>query len=194
MNPSTWYYSLSALAQVLGGILGLNAIFVAVRLEHIVKQIDYYKRRGASMIKWEGKKEADMRISFDGHYILQKLQLLSKRHREDPAFIAHLERTLKRYDPSLRATPERAIRLMDDTIYSLEDNLEQKKKVIYHIIFPSVITIISIFGSLVMLVFSDYLLKNFPAAGDLLVGVILIGLMGMYLIAVSSYRILWSIE
>ena len=194
MDPNTWYFLLSALAQVLGGILGLNAIFVAVRLEHIIKQVDYYKRRGASVIKWESKKEADARISFDAHYILKKLKMLSRKHLEDPAFIVHLERTLKRYDPSLRATPERAVRFMDDTIYSLEDNLEQKKKVIYSIIFPSVITMISIFASLVMLAFTDYFVMNFPANRDLLVGVTLIGFLGMYLIALSSYRILWSIE
>jgi len=195
MHPDTWYYTLSALAQVIGGILGLNAIFVAVRLEHIIKQVDYYKRRGASMLKWEKKSElGDNRISFDGRYILKKLKALDHKHRDDPAFIAHLEHTLKRYDPSLRVTPERAIRFMDDTVYSLEDNLEQKRNVIHSMIVPSAITMFAIFASLMMLGFTDYFLKVFPASFEALIGIIVIGTLGMYLIAVSSYRILWSIE
>lgn len=194
MDPNTWYFLLSALAQVLGGILGLNAIFVAVKLEHITKQVDYYKRRGASILKWEKKNEADDHISFDAHYILKKLKTLSKKHREDPAFVVHLERTLKRYDPSLRATPDRALRFMDDTVYSLEDNLEQKKNVIYSIVLPSIITMFSIFTSLMMIVFTDYFLISFPAPMEALIGIVVIGLLGIYLIMVSSYRILWSIE
>lgn len=195
MDPNTWYFTLSALAQVIGGLLGLNAIFVAVRLEHIIKQVDYYKRRGASILKWETKSElGDNRISFDGSYIFKKLHALAKKHRDDPAFIAHLEHTLKRYDPSLRATPERAIRFMDDTIYSLEDNLQQKKNVIHSIILPSVVTMLAILLSMLMLGFSDYFFKWFPASFEALIGVIVIGMLGMYLIAVSSYRILWSIE
>ena len=194
MSPNTWYYSLSALAQVLGSILGLNAIFVAVKLEHITKQVEYYKRRGASVIKWESRNEADDHIFFDAHYILKKLQTLSKKHREDPAFVVHLERTLKHYESSLRATPDRALRFMDDTVYSLKDNLEQKKRVIYSVILPSVITMIAIFISLIMLAFSDYFLTYYPAAVELLIGVVVIGILGMYLIAVSSYHILWSIE
>ncbi len=195
MDPNTWYFALSALAQVIGGVLGLNAIFVAVRLEHIIKQVDYYKRRGASTLKWEKKSElGDDRISFDGRYILKKLKALEKKHRDDPAFIVHLEHTLKRYDPTLRATPERAIRFMDDTIYSLEDNLEQKRNVIHSMITPSVISLFAIFGSMMMLGFSDYFIKSFSASLDALIGIIVIGILGMYLIAVSSYRILWSIE
>jgi len=195
MDPNTWYFALSALAQVIGGVLGLNAIFVAVRLEHIIKQVDYYKRRGASTLKWEKKSElGDDRISFDGRYILKKLKALEKKHRDDPAFIAHLEHTLKRYDPTLRATPERAIRFMDDTIYSLEDNLEQKRNVIHSMIVPSVISLFAIFGSMMMLGFSDYFIKSFPASLEALIGIIVIGIFGMYLIAVSSYRVLWSIE
>ena len=189
-----WYFLLSALAQVLGSILGLNAIFVAVKLEHITKQIEYYKRRGASVIKWESRNEADDHISFDAHYILKKLQTISKKHREDPAFVAHLEKTLKHYDPSLRATPDRALHFMDDTVYSLKDNLEQKKKVIYSVILPSVITMIAIFISLLMLALSDYFFTYYSATVELLIGVVVIGILGMYLIAVSSYHILWSIE
>ncbi len=194
MDPNTWYFALSALGQVLGGLLGLNAIFVAVKLEHITKQVDYYKRRGASIIKWEKKDEADKRISFDAVYILRKLHGISHHHRDDPAFITHLEHTLKRYDPSLRATSDRAIRFMDDTIYSLEDNLKQKGNMIHSIILPSVVTMISIFASMILLAFTDYFLKEFPANVELLVGVTLLGMLGMYLIAISSYRILWSIE
>ncbi|MDP3778912.1 MAG: hypothetical protein Q8R30_02585 [bacterium] len=195
MDPNTWYFALSALAQVIGGVLGLNAIFVAVRLEHIIKQVDYYKRRGASMLKWEKKSElGDNRISFDGRYILKKLRALERKHRDDPAFITHLEHTLKRYDPTLRVTPERAMRFMDDTIYSLEDNLEQKKNVIHSMIVPSVISLFTIFGSMMMLGFSDYFFKLFSASLEALIGIIVIGILGMYLIAVSSYRILWSIE
>ena len=194
MDPNTWYFALSALAQTLGGLLGLNAIFVAVKLEHITKQVDYYKRRGASIIKWEKKSEADLRISFDAHYILKKLHTLAKKHIEDPAFVVHLEKTLKRYDPSLRATPDRALRFMEDTIYSLEDNLEQKKSMIHSIILPSIITMFAIFASMVLMGFTDYFIKQFSANLELLVGVIVIGMLGMYLIAVSSYRILWSIE
>ena len=194
MDPNTWYFALSALAQTLGGLLGLNAIFVAVKLEHITKQVDYYKRRGASIIKWEKRSEADIRISFNAHYILKKLWTLSKKHIEDPAFVVHLERTLKRYDPSLRATPDRAIRFMEDTIYSLEDNLEQKKKMIHSIILSSIVTMFAIFASLMLMVFTDYFLKQFPANYELLIGVMVIGILGIYLIAVSSYRILWSIE
>ena len=194
MDPNTWYFALSALGQVLGGILGLNVIFVAVKIEHIIKQVDYYKRRGASIIKWESRNEADDHISFDAHYILKKLHALWKKHHDDPAFIAHLEKTLKHYDPSLRATPDRAVHFMEDTIYSLEDNLEQKKKVIHSIIVPSVITMFAIFVSLMMLALTDYFLKNFPANAEALVGVIAIGILGMYQIAVSSYHILWSIE
>ena len=194
MDPNTWYFALSALGQVLGGILGLNVIFVAVKIEHIIKQVDYYKRRGASIIKWESMNEADSHISFDAHYILKKLHALWKKHHDDPAFITHLEKTLKRYDPSLRATPDRAVHFMEDTIYSLEDNLEQKRKVIHSIIVPSVITMFAIFASLMMLGLTDYLLKNFSANAEALVGVIAIGILGMYQIAVSSYHILWSIE
>mgnify|MGYP001577695744 CR=1 FL=1 len=194
MDPNTWYFALSALAQVLGGLLGLNAIFVAVKLEHITKQVDYYKRRGASILKWESKREADKRISVDAHYILYKLQALSKKHRDDPAFLPHLEHTLKRYDPSLRVTPDRAIRFMDDTIYSLEDNLEQKKKVIHSIVFPSVVTMGGIFSSLIMLSLTDYFIGWFPLNWESLIGVTALGILGMYLIAVSSYHILWSIE
>ena len=194
MTPNTWYYTLSALSQVLGGVLGLNAIFVAVKLEHIIKQIDYYKRRGASIIKWENKKEADKRISFDGHFILKHLQTIWKKHHDDPAFIVHLEKTLNRYDPSLRATSERALRFTEDTIYSLEDNLKQRNKVIYGILLPSFITMVAIFASLFMLAFTDYFLKEFPANMEALVGVVIIGIFGMCLIAHSSYRILWSIE
>lgn len=194
MDPNTWYFALSALSQVLGGILGLNAIFVAVKLEHITKQVIYYKRRGASILKWEKKDEAEKRISFDAGYILKKLHAMSRHYRDDPAFITHLEHTLKRYDPSLRATPERAIRFMDDTIYSLEDNLEQKKNMIYSIVLPSMVTMFAIFASLMMMAFTDYFLKQFPANLELLIGVNVIGILGMYLISVSSYRILWSIE
>lgn len=194
MDPNTWYFALSALAQVLGGLLGLNAIFVAVKLEHITKQVDYYKRRGASILKWEKKDEADKRISFDAIYILKKLHGISHHHRDDPAFVAHLERTLKRYDPTLRATSDRAIRFMDDTIYSLEDNLKQKGNMIHSIILPSVVTMIAILASMILLAFTDYFVKQFSGSLELLVGVTLFGMLGIYLIAVSSYRILWSIE
>ena len=194
MDPNTWYFALSALGQVLGGMLGLNAIFVAVKLEHITKQVDYYKRRGASILKWEKKDEADKRISFDAMYILKKLHRISHHHRDDPAFIAHLEHTLKHYDPSLRATSDRAIRFMDDTVYSLEDNLEQKGSMIRSIILPSVVTMLAIFSSVMLLAFSDYLLSQTSITMELLVGVSLLGMLGMYLIAMSSYHILWSIE
>ncbi len=194
MDPNTWYFTLSALAQVLAAILGLNAIFAAVKLEHIIKQIDYYKRRGASIIKWESRKEADKRISFDGRYILKHLEMLWKKHREDPAFIVHLERTMNRYDPSLRATPDRAIRFMEDTIYSLEDNLDQKRKVIRRMLPPSLVTMFAIFVSLLMLAFTDYLFAYFPANLEALVGIVLVGIVGMILIADSAYHILWSIE
>ncbi len=194
MDPNTWYFTLSALAQVLGSILGLNAIFVVIKLEHITKQVNYYKRRGASILKWEKKEEADKRISFDATYILKKLHAISKHHRDDPAFVAHLEHTLKRYDPALRATPDRAIRFMDDTIYSLEDNLDQKKSMIHSVILPSIVNMFAIFASLIMMGFTDYFIKWFPANIELLIGIIIISILGMYLIAVSSYQILWSIE
>ena len=194
MDPNTWYFALSALAQVLSGVLGLTAIFVAVKLEHITKQVDYYKRRGASILKWESKDEADDHISFDAHYILRKLHAFSKKHREDEALIPHLKKTLKRYDPTLRVTPDRAIRFMDDTIYSLEDNLKQKRNVLHSIVVPSVVTMFAIFVSLVMLGLTDYFLASFPANLEALMAAILIGMFGIYLIAVSSYRILWSIE
>ena len=194
MDPNTWYFALSALAQVLSGVLGLTAIFVAVKLEHITKQVDYYKRRGASILKWESKDEADDHISFDAHYILRKLHAFSKKHREDDALIPHLEKTLKRYDPTLRVTPDRAIRFMDDTIYALEDNLKQKRNVLHSIVVPSVVTMFAIFASLVMLGLTDYFLGSFPANLEAMMAVILIGIFGIYLIAVSSYRILWSIE
>ena len=106
----------------------------------------------------------------------------------------HLEPTLKRYDPSLRATPDRAIRFMEDTIYSLEDNLEQKKRMIRSVILPSVVTMLVIFASMVLMGFTDYFLTQFPASLELLIAVIMVGIFGMCLIAVSSYRILWSIE
>ncbi|MDP3770611.1 MAG: hypothetical protein Q8R40_06820 [bacterium] len=194
MDPNTWYFALSALAQVLAAVLGLTAIFVAVKLEHITKQIDYYKRRGASILKWESKKEADDHISFDAHYILRKLHAFSHKHREDEALIPHLEKTLKRYDPTLRVTPERAIRFMDDTIYSLQDNIKQKRDVIRSIILPSIVTMIAIFASLILLGLTDYFLANFSADVEILMVVTLMGIVGIYLIAVSSYRILWSIE
>jgi len=194
MDPNTWYFALSSLAQVLSGILGLTAIFVAVKLEHITKQIDYYKRRGASMLKGQGKEEADLRLSFDASSILKKLHAFARKHRDDPAMLPHLEKTLKRYDPTLRATPDRAIRFMDDTIYSLEDNLEQKRKIIHSIRMPSAITLLAIFFSLILLGLTDSLLSTFAYNIELLMGVIALGIIGMCLIAVSSYQILWSIE
>lgn len=194
MDPNTWYFALSALAQVLAAVLGLTAIFVAVKLEHITKQVDYYKRRGASILKWESKKEADDHISFDAHYILKKLHTFSRKHREDEALILHLEKTLKRYDPILHVTPDRAIRFMDDTMYSLQDNLKQKRDVIRSIIIPSIVTMIAIFASLILLGLTDYFMVHSSMNLEALMVVILIGIVGMYLIAVSSYRILWSIE
>lgn len=194
MDSNTWYFTLSSLAQVLGAVLGLNAIFAAVKLEHIIKQIDYYKRRGASIIKWESRKEADKRISFDGHYILKHLEMIRKKHGEDPAFIVHLEKTLNRYDPSLRATPDRAVRFMEDTIYSLEDNLEQKHKVIHRMIPPSLVTMFAIFAALLMQAYTDFLFANFFANAELLIMVVMIGILGICLIAISAYHILWSIE
>ena len=195
MDPNTWYFTLSALAQTLSGVLGLTAIFVVVKLEQITKQVDYYKRRGASILKAQSRKEAHGEyLSFNATVIFKKLQAFSHKHRDDPEMLPHLERVLKRYDPSLRATPDRAVRFMDDTVVSLEDNLEQKKNIISKVIIPSILTMLAIFVSLILLAFTDPLLTSFPYTLELLVGVVVLGVFGMYLIAVASYEILWSVE
>lgn len=194
MDPNTWYFTLSALAQTLASILGLTGIFVGLKLESITKQIEYYKRRGASILKWEGRKEADDHLLFDAYYILKKLRSFAHKHREDEAILPHLEKTMKRYDPSLRVTPDRAVRFLDDTIYSLEGNLDQKRNIINSIIAPVVINMVAIFASLVLMGLTDYFMHNFAYNVEVLLGVVALAVLGMIDIALISYKILWTIE
>lgn len=195
MDPNTWHFTLSALSQTLAAILGLTAIFFVLKVESITKQIDYYKRRGASILKGQNSHEGDRRLSFDADYILQKLHAFARKHREDVSIIPHLERTMKRYDPSLRVTQERAVMFLDDTIYSLEDNMSQKKKIIQSVRVPAVANLITIFIALELLAASDLVLSAYTVyAQGILLGAVALGIMGVTLIAFVAYEMLWSIE
>lgn len=194
MDPNAWYFTLSSLSQVLAGVLGLTAIFVTVKLDYTMRQIDYHKRRGVSVLRIQSVQEAvDGRLHFDASHILRELKAFAHKHREDPAIIPHLEKVMKKYDSALRVTPERAWQFVDDSIYSLDDNLTQKRESIEALKAPSGLSLLAIIFSFILLSFSDFFLAT-PYAFFALVGVVGIGLLGTMAIAIASYTILRSVE
>ena len=193
MDPSTWHFTLSALSQVLAAILGLTSIFIALKVEHIAKEIDYFKRRGASILKRFDAHEYN-HLMYQAADILKRLKEFKEKYHNDPVALAHLEDTFRYYDHATSTTPERALRFLDETIYSLEDNLGQKHRVIHAIKDPALIMIAAIFISLELLGLSDFFLQNFEHAVYLLLGVIMLGLVGIATIADRTYQILWSLE
>lgn len=194
LDPNTWYFSLSALAQTLAALLGLSGIFVALKLEHIVKEIDYYKRRGATILKIHKPENDDERLAFDAAKILKGLREFQANYMDDPVAMRHLQHAHHKYEPTMRASSERAIRFLEDTIYFLEDYLRQKATILHLIKFPAVTTIAGIVLSFMLLSWSEFFTVLFRNPRFVLIAAIVLGILGIISIARTSYRLLWSVE
>lgn len=194
MGIDTWHFTLSALAQSLAAILGLTTIFVALKLEHIVKEIDYYKRRGASILKVHPDKKVS-HFFFTSSHISESLHRLREEHKDnmDP-LLPHLAKMHKKYEPSIRVSAERSTHFFEDTIFFLDDYRNQKKLILKTIRLPALITISDIVIALFFLAVSDQIFTLVPWNEALLVAVVLWGIMGIVAIAGSSYQILSSVE
>ena len=113
---------------------------------------------------------------------------------DDAVSLRHLQHAHRKYEPTIRASSERAIRFLEDTIYFLEDYLRQKATILHLIKFPAVTTITGIVLSFMLLAWSEFFTVLFRNPRFVLIAAIVLGILGIISIAWTSYRLLWSVE
>ncbi len=158
INSNTWYYTLSTIAQTLAAILALAAVFIVLRLQGILKNINDYKERAHYIFDVVKRHQPSYDVVSSDREVLCELQKLSKNWKTFGALnsgistdIANLVIFYEQY-----RTPN-AQEFINDTRRNLDSFIEQKYKLINLIKVPALFTSITITTAIFFLTFTNEL-------------------------------------
>lgn len=190
IDLTTWYYTLSTIAQALAAVLGLGAVFVTLRLQSIGNDIRKYKT-----------------IALE---ILQLNKTSIPPNEEAKLVRDHLKSVLEGYDQyakerdwgtnldkiRFRSEPQGNPNLKEfvsRTWKNLDKYVEQRDDMVELVKWPGIMTLLAICVSLVLLAFTDWIhMTSFVKV--LLLSEITLAVFSLWSIARASWKLLTAFE
>lgn len=155
-----YYYTLSTVAQTLAALLGLAAVFVALRLHSIAKDLRDYCLRGLEILKIavrhsEGAYTYPTIADRTGQKCKEELELLLGKTELIERASAAIQENADYVEPNRQArTPEEFIK---DTTQNLEYLIAHRDGLLAMIKAPGMLTSVTIIWALIVLSISDWL-------------------------------------
>jgi len=190
----TWYYTLSTIAQTLAAILGLAAVFAAIRLENFSKQLKEYRDRGYCVIKIIDKHlKRGNSTSGSANGVYKELEEIEKNwetYEENSGIKPEIEEIAKRYETSLSLN---ALEFIKDSRYHLGIYIKQRKGLLNKIKQTGVISSGTIIYAILLLSISKLFWCDRIFAMQLFTLAIVLSILSIILIIDITWKILKDI-
>lgn len=191
---NTWYYTLSTIAQTLAAILGLAAVFAAIRLENLGKQLREYRDRGHRVIKIiDGhlKRGGSTDGSASGVYNeLRDIEKKWEEYEKNSGIKSDIEGIAKKYEPILDLNTLEFIR---DSKHYLGIYIKQKKAIFKEIKWTGIVSSGTIIYSIFLLSISKLFWCDRIFATQLFTIAIVFSILSIILIIDATWKLLKSI-
>lgn len=152
MDITTWYYTLSTIAQTLAAVLGLGTVFVTLRLQSIGNDIRKYKTIALDILHLN---EDSVPQNEEAKLIRDNLKsVLSNydQYAKERNWCTNLDKIRFRNEP--QGNPN--LKEFVSRIWSnLDKYLEQRDDMVKLVKWPGIMTLLTICISLILLAFTD---------------------------------------
>jgi hypothetical protein len=193
MQLQTWYYTFSTISQTLASIVGLSAVFVAIRLEQLDRTTSLFRERALNIIAGEGKAGLQFGKEAETHRVIKKLEHIINdfdHWNGDQNVKSIIIELITRYEPTKKYDN---LSFIKDTHFYLDKAYEQKTKVINLIKWPAFFVAIAIGFSLIYLSTTDYLI-SLPGIINVLMLFVVFSLFSIFSIFRAIWKILFAIK
>jgi hypothetical protein len=192
---NTWYYTLSTISQTIAAILGLLAVFVALRIQNILKNIIDYKQRALDILEKDitlNKNNFSNADSADS--ILVELEKLSKKINDGVVDkIGGTCAGIKILSEQNEKNKQLDCRgYLEDTLKNLTIYSKQRDKILKLVKLPSILATLVIVMSIMLLgfgIFFDCKLKI-----SLIIIMVILTISSIGFILINVWKILENIK
>ena len=198
-NYNIWFYTLSTISQTLAAILGLAAVFVVLRLQGLVKNINDYKSRAVDILRVMERYIKTFKIQQNVGKLLKDLRNFNVIYKKSDKYYEGDESMNRGITDSItklsdRYEPYKGLNHRDffeDTLNNLDNFVSQRDDVIKLIRLPGIIASSTIIISILNLGLTDWLTHYSTIL--LLLNVVL-SLISILFIVRACWKIIFAIK